>query len=317
MRTARIGARMTNGTRVNRYSVVLVGLGRIGFDGWSDNPSLETHFRTIWAHPRLRLTAGIDTNPDRRRKFQAATGLPVYETGDFLSDITVICTPPENHLDAVMNARTRGILCEKPLANTVNDAATIVEMCRQKGITLVVGHQRRYEARHRKVRSIIQSGLLGTPLAASCEFAIGPSGTFLSNGSHAVDVARFLAGDETPRSIRPGDGFYINVACGLGSIAIESRGRLEPGYLTEMYDNLISCMESGESPECSGEDGLIAVKEALAAEELWRARYGADTGSVARQEDPSAKSWNASLSGTTAYLMPGCSIQLPAHSTEP
>ena len=42
-----------------------------------------------------------------------------------------------------------------------------------------------------------------------------------------------------------------------------------PGYQKAMYDDLIECMENDKKPECSADDGLAAVRLALAAEEMW------------------------------------------------
>lgn len=308
---------------MSRLTVALVGLGRVGFMGWPDE-RIETHYQSIRQHDRLKVVCGVDVNAGAREKFQQITGLPVFERALLAinrerPDVVVICTPPFNHLgvtlDALGTKSVKAILCEKPLSDSVVSAKAVVDACRRNSVALLTGHQRRYETRHAAVRDFIDSGYIGTPVAAKCEFTLGPTGTFLSNGSHAIDTLRFLAGDEIPRSITPGDGFRCTIACEKGGISIESRGSLEPGYLSVMYDDLIKCIETGSEPFCSGTDGLIAVKESLIAEELWNERCGAGIVWDRQSEGESVSPLNVNWSPTTASPTPEFLTRLPRHST--
>ncbi|HEX5857783.1 MAG TPA: Gfo/Idh/MocA family oxidoreductase, partial [Microbacterium sp.] len=61
---------------------------------------------------------------------------------DAAVDIVVICSPPSEHAEQVLAAVATGkraILCEKPLATTEEDAARVVDACREAGVVLLVG----------------------------------------------------------------------------------------------------------------------------------------------------------------------------------
>jgi predicted dehydrogenase len=61
---------------------------------------------------------------------------------DELVDVVAICSPPDRHAEQVLAAvaaGARAVLCEKPLATTVDDAERVIEACRAAGTTLLVG----------------------------------------------------------------------------------------------------------------------------------------------------------------------------------
>ena len=252
------------------HSILLVGLGRIGWRGFG-RPDIETHYQAIRSHPFLRLVGGVDINQTTRIEFQEDTHLPTYESLEAALDreqpeLAVLATPPETHLalGMILAQSVKGAIIEKPLA--LNVAACDKLVTAYRGKTLIVGHQRRYEQRHRLLRAFLRSEVLGAPTNAVNTF----SGDYLNNGVHAADTLRFLVPVDVPTSIRQvaSPCFDVSVRCERGTISLSSYGDLTPGYLSTMYDDLLRCVEEGGSPECSGEDGMDAVHDALAAQEL-------------------------------------------------
>ena len=243
------------------YQAVLIGLGRIGWRGFGGAPAIETHTSAIMAHPGIKLVAAVDSDAGVRAAFQQYSGAYVYEdVWQALRhdpEIAVVATPPETHADIVCGLSAygsiRGFLCEKPLAPSLQECRRMVDACAKHNKVLLVGHQRRYEQRHRLLRAFLKSGTLGSIHAAACRF----SGDSISNGSHAADTLRFLIGDECPISLLPAlnEEFTVRLAGEHGSISLSSRGDLEPGYMRTMYNDLIECMETDKTPECSGADG--------------------------------------------------------------
>lgn len=254
---------------MNTYRVALIGLGRIAWRGFPDNPSAETHLRTIQAHPVLELSACVDIDPEVRTQFTELTGIETWNGEGIPScDIAVVCTPPESHADyidgLVDGDKIRAILCEKPLAHTVEDAERIVQRCKQKDVTLLVGHQRRYDEAHAAIKEIIASEIMGKVVLAHCYF----TGGYLNNGTHAIDALRYVAPNASQYKIEQSDThpFRLRVVCEHGAIEHESyriRGR---GYQRAMYNDLIHSMVNGIAPRCSGDDGVFAVRAALEAE---------------------------------------------------
>lgn len=261
------------------YRAIIAGLGRIGWRGWPDNPSVETHYGSLSTHPRIKLVGGVDTDDATRHSFQEATSLLVYPDiqsalSDSAADIVIVATPPATHAEMVCTAAlsnpVRGIICEKPMSTSVDECSRMAVSCYRKNKVLLIGHQRRYEQSHRLLRAFLKSEVLGSPVGGRCIF---PGEDWLNNGSHAADTMRMLLGDHLPYTLRRGGSntrvFQAIVACRNGSVMLESYGKLVPGYMRSMYDDLIECMETEKRPECSADDGLEAVRCALAAERMW------------------------------------------------
>lgn len=254
---------------------VVVGLGRIAWRGFGLQ-HIETHAGTLLHHPRIRIVGASDKYATVSASFMAefCDNRGIVITPDLMQcvrvsepDAVVVCTPPETHLEVIESVlryrpKIRGILCEKPLASTVADAERIVDLC--QGRALLVGHQRRYDLRHRALRGFLAGNGIGDLQAARAIFR----GDHLNNGSHAADLCRYLVGDGVPWTIRRGNGFGITLTGSLGSASLWSDGVLAPGYMGTMYDDLANCIdEPGLSPTCSGQDGVEAVRQALIAQE--------------------------------------------------
>jgi 1,5-anhydro-D-fructose reductase (1,5-anhydro-D-mannitol-forming) len=105
------------------------------------------------------------------------------------------------------------VLCEKPLATTVEDARAIVRACRQAGLALGTGYHLRHHPLHREARRLVEEGALGEVAAAEAEWSLPPSppgagapwrrdpelsggGIVTGTGIHAIDLLRFVLGDE-------------------------------------------------------------------------------------------------------------------------
>jgi hypothetical protein len=80
-------------------SVLLIGLGNVGvgFD-LSDSRKVLSHARAFSRHPYFNLAAGVDTDAERRRRFEAAYGVPSFDdvgaaTREVSPDVVVVATP--------------------------------------------------------------------------------------------------------------------------------------------------------------------------------------------------------------------------------
>jgi predicted dehydrogenase len=68
-------------------------------------------------------------------------------------------------------AAGKHVFCEKPLALNRADAERSVEACRQAGVMLGIGHERRYEAAIGELRRLVRTGALGTIMHAEANFS--------------------------------------------------------------------------------------------------------------------------------------------------
>ena len=124
----------------------------------------------------LRIVTAVEANP-AHESFAAEHGLRF--TTDFSEvlrdpaiDAVILCTPHSMHTEqvlAVAGAR-KHVFCEKPLALKRSDAERSVAACREAGVMLGIGHERRYEPAIEEVRRLINEGALGTIMHAEAHF---------------------------------------------------------------------------------------------------------------------------------------------------
>ena len=70
--------------------------------------------------------------------------------------------------------KIRGILAQKPLAMTYEDARHIVEACSAAGITLAVNQNMRFDHSIRAARGLLDDGVLGEPVLATIDMRAIP-----------------------------------------------------------------------------------------------------------------------------------------------
>src|SRR5690606_34587040 len=83
-----------------------------------------------------------------------------------------IATPAHLHAAPAIAAAEAGkhILLEKPIALTVTEAETIAEAAARHGVKLMIGHVLRFEANFAAIRSAIEEGGMGRPIATVARF---------------------------------------------------------------------------------------------------------------------------------------------------
>ena len=82
-------------------------------------------------------------------------------------DAVYVATPTVSHSELTIAAARRGkhVLCEKPLGLNAEEAAEMVRVCEEEGVTLGHGTMMRYNACHASMRSMVAEGALGQPVA--------------------------------------------------------------------------------------------------------------------------------------------------------
>jgi 1,5-anhydro-D-fructose reductase (1,5-anhydro-D-mannitol-forming) len=128
-------------------------------------------------------------------------------------DAVYISTTNELHRDQVLSAAAAGkhVLCEKPLALTLDDARAMVARCRARGVVMGTNHHLRNAATHRAMREAIKAGRIGRPLFARVFHAVylpphlqgwridkpeAGGGVILDITVHDADTLRFVLDDE-------------------------------------------------------------------------------------------------------------------------
>ncbi len=117
----------------------------------------------------LELTAVCDVNPERiaaARKLAPevaafANAEEMLDSG--LVDLVVVSTPPNTHHFWAMEALRRGIhvVLEKPMALTTAECDEAMALAQEKGLTLIVFQNRRFDADFVTIRRLIREGAIG------------------------------------------------------------------------------------------------------------------------------------------------------------
>jgi len=83
-------------------------------------------------------------------------------------DVICIATRQTMHADQIeqaVAAGVRGILCDKPLATSLEEMDRIVAVCRSKGVPLAFGLDRRWTPAYRYLRRVLAVAVAGVVLA--------------------------------------------------------------------------------------------------------------------------------------------------------
>ncbi len=128
---------------------------------------------------------------------------------DLAVDIIDIAVPPHVQLEIVRYACTKkhikGILCQKPIAMSIEDANEIARLGKEANIPIAVNSNMRYDQSMRALKHILDKELIGTPVLASIDMRAIPDWQgFLRDykkleiyamAVHHLDVFRYLFGD--------------------------------------------------------------------------------------------------------------------------
>lgn len=170
------------------------------------------------AHPVPATAVGVvDVVPAAAEALAGPLGVPTFASADALLDglaggvdAVVLCTPPNTHpeLTARFGAAGVHVLCEKPLAVTRDVAQAMVDAAAAAGITLGMATKFRFCDDVRAVAGLIGAGSLGAVRLVENAFtsrvdmssrwnadpAISGGGVLVDNGTHSVDLLRYLLG---------------------------------------------------------------------------------------------------------------------------
>lgn len=125
-------------------------------------------------------------------------------------DFIDICTNVETHAAFTRLGAEHGlaVVCQKPMATSLQEAESMVEYCLQAGVTLLINENWRWQYPIRQLKRLMSEGRIGAPFRARIHycnsFPVFDNQPFLKNlsqfiltdiGSHILDTARFLFGE--------------------------------------------------------------------------------------------------------------------------
>jgi predicted dehydrogenase len=164
------------------------------------------------------LVAAIDRDEAKARRLVGSTGArvatdwrEVVRSGDL--DVVLVLTYPDSHAEISIEAMRAGcdVLCEKPLARTVDEAREMRNVARQTARILKCGFNHRHHPAVLEAQKRLSAGEIGKPIFGRGRYGIGgrlgiekewrsnpdivPGGQLMEQGIHLVDLFRWFAGD--------------------------------------------------------------------------------------------------------------------------
>lgn len=167
----------------------------------------ENHVRIYSEMEDVKLFGISDPNVSRARELANR-----YETKPFADhkkmfeklelDAVSIAAPTTLHYPIALDALRAGVdvLVEKPIADSIENAAAMIESAEETDRHLMVGHIERFNPAVLKLKEIIDSGSLGKIVSISTR-RVGPYnprirdvGVILDIGVHDIDIISYLYG---------------------------------------------------------------------------------------------------------------------------
>jgi predicted dehydrogenase len=210
----------------------------------------------------------IERAKDVARRFQISNFCNNYQEIFGKVDAVVVATPPDSHSKISIDCLNQGlhVLCEKPLASSVEQAKDMVEVAKQTGSHLGVGMVRRLSWSSQILKKLIGSNLLGNiqrfdieegwefswPLRTGHIFQNKNSrGVIADTGPHLFDLLLWILDAKKAEVISCKDdnlgGIESNA---LIDMAVEgssqrSTGRIELSYTRRLRNTLMFFGERG------------------------------------------------------------------------
>jgi predicted dehydrogenase len=190
----------------------IVGLGRI---------SMQHFMPAVKMSSKSRITALVSGHRDKAERMAAEYGIPSgsiydYENYDNIAknpeiDAVYIALPNSMHADYSIRAAKAGkhVLCEKPMATSVDDSRAMIQACESAGRKLMIAYRCQYEPVHLRAIELIREGKLGSiqSIESAFGFAVAPNewrtdkklsggGPLVDVGIYCLNASRYLTGEE-------------------------------------------------------------------------------------------------------------------------
>ena len=144
-----------------------IKVGVIGYGYWGPNI-----VRNFFATPDCTVRMVADGRPERlnllAKTFPSIQGVRDAEDiiGSKEVDAIVIATPVHTHFELAKRSLLQGkhVLIEKPMTSSVREADELIELATKKGLTLMADHTFLYTGAVQKMKEIIRTEVIGTPL---------------------------------------------------------------------------------------------------------------------------------------------------------
>lgn len=175
------------------------------------------HLPAIRRVSGVRLCALVEKAPEQLRRigreFKGARLCRDVEELPSETDAAIVAVPNALHAPITVSLLRRGIhvLCEKPMATSLESCREMIQASRETGALLMIGHHKRFVPSVRKAKDLLDEGRLGPIRSVTCSMglvrtwrtcsnfhldrSLAGGGVLIDNGVHLIDLVLWLAGE--------------------------------------------------------------------------------------------------------------------------
>lgn len=192
---------------MKRVRLAVVGTGGIA----------QAYAQVVAGMPEVSVDHVVDVRSDAAAAYAAPLGARAWCSHHQLPldelDGVVVCTPPSAHADVAAHALEAGVpvLCEKPLTLDTDAARSLLDLADRTATLLMMAAKYRYVDDVIRARGMIAAGAIGDVQLMENSFtgtvtmsgrwqadpARSGGGVLIDNGTHSVDLVRYLLGPVT------------------------------------------------------------------------------------------------------------------------
>ncbi|MEH7236012.1 Gfo/Idh/MocA family protein [Bacillus sp. JJ1562] len=140
-------------------NILLIGAGTMG----------NEHARSYYAMEDVHVVGIVDKRKEKAREIIGEHDTQIFQTLEEAVnnleqiDVIDVCVPTFLHKEYVRKAADYGIdvICEKPLAYTLEDAREMINYCNKKNVKLFVGHVVRFFPQYAKAKELVTNSSIG------------------------------------------------------------------------------------------------------------------------------------------------------------
>lgn len=158
----------------------------------------------------VEIVGIYDDDDQRGQEVAERFAVPFFSTAESLLDQgldgVIICSENVNHrpLVELAAAHTDNILCEKPIATTLEDAQAIIDCCEAANTRLQIAFPVRFAPAIQNLKSMLDQDKFGQVLSAKCtnhgflpgrwfvDKALSGGGAVIDHTVHVIDVLRWF-----------------------------------------------------------------------------------------------------------------------------
>lgn len=140
---------------MNHLRYAIIGAGNMG----------KNHVRVVSELSNAELAFVVDADPERAQalaqQFNCQFATDYKEIADQVDAVSIV-VPTELHFEVASYFLERGVhvLLEKPIAKTLDEAAKLIEITKESGAKLQIGHIERFNPTIRTIKNIVNNPYL-------------------------------------------------------------------------------------------------------------------------------------------------------------